>query len=106
MMAILGWVLFALTIVVAVWRDVHQQGEAEKRSAEDAKYLLGKQKGWLAEKGNLEVQIARIDKEEGTRKPERIPDSRYRDCIERWPECESGCFDPRCCRWPKSCLCI
>ena len=54
--AILGWVLFALTIAVAVWRDVHQQGEAEKRSAEDARYLLDKQKEWLAEKGNSEVR--------------------------------------------------
>lgn len=25
------------------------------------------------------------------------------ECVERWPECFSGGYDPRCCRWPKSC---
>lgn len=24
-------------------------------------------------------------------------------CLERWPEAESGKYDPRCCRFPKSC---
>jgi len=24
-------------------------------------------------------------------------------CVSRWPECYSGGFDPRCCRFPKSC---
>jgi len=27
------------------------------------------------------------------------------ECVERWPECEDGAFDPRCCRFPKSCSC-
>ena len=27
------------------------------------------------------------------------------DCVERWPECEDGAYDPRCCRFPKSCSC-
>lgn len=26
-------------------------------------------------------------------------------CIEAWPECEDGKYDPRCCRFPKSCSC-
>lgn len=26
-------------------------------------------------------------------------------CIEAWPECEDGHYDPRCCRFPKSCSC-
>jgi hypothetical protein len=30
---------------------------------------------------------------------------RLRECVERWPECESGAYDPRCCRFPKSCSC-
>lgn len=25
------------------------------------------------------------------------------ECIENWPECYSGGYDPRCCRFPKSC---
>lgn len=24
-------------------------------------------------------------------------------CVARWPECEDGFYDPRCCRFPKSC---
>jgi hypothetical protein len=24
-------------------------------------------------------------------------------CVERWPEAETGSYDPRCCRFPKSC---
>lgn len=28
---------------------------------------------------------------------------RLRECVERWPECSTGAFDPRCCRFPKSC---
>ncbi len=27
-------------------------------------------------------------------------------CIERWPECASGAYDPRCCRFPKACSCV
>jgi len=26
-------------------------------------------------------------------------------CVENWPECWSGGYDPRCCRFPKSCSC-
>lgn len=26
-------------------------------------------------------------------------------CVQNWPECESGAYDPRCCRFPKSCSC-
>lgn len=26
-------------------------------------------------------------------------------CVENWPECYSGGYDPRCCRFPKSCSC-
>ncbi len=32
-------------------------------------------------------------------------DLRSPDCIKQWPECESGAYDPRCCRFPKSCSC-
>ncbi len=28
---------------------------------------------------------------------------RLRECVERWPECSTGAYDPRCCRFPKSC---
>jgi hypothetical protein len=26
-------------------------------------------------------------------------------CVAAWPECYSGGYDPRCCRFPKSCSC-
>jgi hypothetical protein len=31
------------------------------------------------------------------------PKRRIRACVEAWPECETGEYDPRCCRFPKSC---
>lgn len=33
------------------------------------------------------------------------PDERLPDCVERWPECRTGDYDPHCCRFPKSCSC-
>lgn len=32
-----------------------------------------------------------------------IPRPRLRACVERWPDAVSGGYDPRCCRFPKSC---
>lgn len=32
-------------------------------------------------------------------------DTRDPSCVEAWPECESGAYNPRCCRFPKSCSC-
>ena len=36
---------------------------------------------------------------------DHYPETRDPTCIKRWPECESGAYDPRCCRFPKSCSC-
>jgi hypothetical protein len=30
---------------------------------------------------------------------------RIRACVEAWPDCESGEYNPACCRFPKSCSC-
>lgn len=30
---------------------------------------------------------------------------RLRSCVEQWPECVDGEYNPKCCRWPKSCSC-
>lgn len=30
-------------------------------------------------------------------------DERATACVEAWPGCASGEYDPRCCRFPKSC---
>ena len=58
MIAILGWVLFAVTIVVAIWRDFHEQAEAEKGYQEDVRYFQSKYDEWQAEKHSY---LARID---------------------------------------------
>jgi len=34
---------------------------------------------------------------------ESLPERRPRGCVENWPEAETGAYDPRCCRFPKSC---
>jgi hypothetical protein len=31
------------------------------------------------------------------------PARRLRACVERWPEAETGAYNPHCCRFPKSC---
>lgn len=31
------------------------------------------------------------------------PAPRLRACVEAWPECETGAYNPSCCRFPKSC---
>lgn len=30
---------------------------------------------------------------------------RDENCVAVWPECHSGGYDPKCCRFPKSCSC-
>jgi hypothetical protein len=37
--------------------------------------------------------------------PFSAADARDPACVAKWPECESGAYDPRCCRFPKSCSC-
>lgn len=32
-----------------------------------------------------------------------MPSVREPDCIENWPECSEGEYNPSCCRFPKSC---
>lgn len=32
-------------------------------------------------------------------------DKRDPECVQRWPECASGEYNPACCRFPKSCSC-
>jgi hypothetical protein len=32
-------------------------------------------------------------------------DRRHASCVEAWPDCWTGGFNPSCCRFPKSCSC-
>jgi len=33
------------------------------------------------------------------------PYRRLRECVDNWPGCYDGGYDPSCCRFPKSCSC-
>lgn len=39
------------------------------------------------------------------RTPLPTPRRRLRVCVEAWPECREGEYNPNCCRFPKSCSC-
>jgi hypothetical protein len=32
-----------------------------------------------------------------------LPTRRLLGCVENWPDCYTGGYDPKCCRFPKSC---
>jgi hypothetical protein len=49
MIMLLGWVMFLLTLQIAIWRDVVRQNLAEQRAKEDLEYLRSKQAEWQAE---------------------------------------------------------
>lgn len=34
-----------------------------------------------------------------------VVDRRHAECVENWPDCYTMGYDPRCCRFPKSCSC-
>lgn len=58
---------------------------------------------WAHVHQNLLPEIMFFDEDEDP--VSRTFDGRDRDCVERWPGCFSGGYDPRCCRFPKSCSC-
>ena len=37
--------------------------------------------------------------------PPMSSDGRNPACVEAWADCESFGYDPRCCRFPKTCSC-
>ncbi len=41
------------------------------------------------------------------RKGDEAPagDNRLSSCVEQWPECRDGEYNPKCCRFPKECSC-
>ncbi len=39
----------------------------------------------------------------GPTPPFASPTRRLRACVEVWPDCHAGGYDPSCCRFPKSC---
>lgn len=51
----------------------------------------------------VESRVVSDWRPEGPETP--APTPRLRECVEAWPDCETGEYDPRCCRFPKSCSC-
>jgi hypothetical protein len=41
----------------------------------------------------------------GAAVPVAAADGRDPVCVAQWPDCRDGAYDPRCCRFPKSCSC-
>jgi hypothetical protein len=52
--------------------------------------------------GQLAAAILRGDDEAP---PAPTSPRRLRTCVQNWPQCAEGLYDPRCCRFPKSCSC-
>jgi hypothetical protein len=44
------------------------------------------------------LTVTKLPEEVGRRR-------RLRSCVEEWPECYEGGYNPKCCRFPKSCSC-
>ena len=63
---LVGWVLFLLTLQIAIWRDVVRENLAETRAKEDLEFLRSKQAEWQADKQlmqrRIEHQIKVIEK--------------------------------------------
>jgi DNA repair exonuclease SbcCD ATPase subunit len=60
MITLLGWILFLLTLQIAIWRDVVRQKLTENRAREDVEYLLQKQHEWQADSNNLLSELERL----------------------------------------------
>jgi hypothetical protein len=78
----------------------------QKARADMAKQRLveAKQRGEFSEVADLRLELD-DEWKAAERLLEAMPDSRDPECVKKWPECESGGYDPRCCRFPKSCSC-
>lgn len=75
--------------------------DALSRALEDAG-LAGRAVVIAAEPVDIEfvfVPIAEPDAEA------YVPRRRLRACVENWPDCATGEYNPSCCRFPKSCSC-
>ena len=56
-MMLLGWILFLLTLQIAIWRDVVRQNLAN----DDLEYWRSKQAQWQTEKKNMNDLIERLN---------------------------------------------
>jgi hypothetical protein len=52
----------------------------------------------------VSVSLLPVDREPAVESPVVIR-PRLKACVEKWPECEEGQYNPACCRFPKSCSC-
>lgn len=71
--------------------------------------LSGDMRGWVPESQEVVVDPPQlnVDLSELKKVLDGLDpvDERDPSCVEKWPECYSGGYNPACCRFPKSCSC-
>ena len=61
---------------------------------------------WVRWHGEHEhLVISRLEKVVETISEPVLPKPRLKSCVEAWSGCATGEYNPKCCRWPKSCSC-
>lgn len=108
----------ALAPTVALIRDRHAAAFEARLAAVEAVMDVAQDEGWFNPYPELRAalhsdppnsprdtpQAARGAAEgAGEGSGERMVDRRDPECVKNWPECSSMDYDPRCCRFPKSC---
>lgn len=97
------WFYVAAVVLIAVGTVLfiisERRDHRRTMSALDETYKIlaqmADQKGWEVEKKDTTITVTRT----------HPGDDRDPLCIENWPDCYEGGYDPRCCRFPKSCSC-
>jgi hypothetical protein len=106
-----GWILFVRhdsDSGEAAYFGVFSSKESAQRKADAVNSRLEKLGCEIAWAYPVPLDAVRIADEiaEWARSGETAArDERNPVCVEAWPECEDGGYDPRCCRFPKSCSC-
>ena len=62
--------------------------------------------GWNVDLSKLKTVLDNSDSCLGSYDVLTNVDERDPVCVEKWPECCPGEIDPRCCQFPKGCLCL
>lgn len=90
------------TFIAAARQDVPTLADAVETLATEVARLQAENAQFQREIGWLHDEVERLSPDRST--PSE-PQPRDPACVEAWPECEDGMYDPRCCRFPKSCSC-
>jgi hypothetical protein len=103
----------ALNQVAPPAPEVGEVTELVAELEQDGKYLIAS--GYANESiktrnlGMRVIRAATLLSQQAASAPAVVPvavaDDRDPECVARWPECVPDGYDPRCCRFPKSCSC-